>query len=822
MSDPLNSFPVGQKIEMSVTIEKQLYFKEETSWGLFLVKNGGNERFAMNGIFPLSLVIGEEYQITGSIGLYKGEKNLKVSKYIKKAPHGKEAVLKYLKQAYGVKNSIAKAIYDVYGEKSLQQIKDNPEDLIKQVKGVGKKTAARLKEEIDSRSNTQETMLSLFDLGLSSGQIKSLNKKFGGQLLQLIRDNPYFLVNKVPNFSFEKCDSLALGNGESICSNKRIEAAILCVISKDMSNKGDCFVFFDDLIQKASSLLSLSLKGNIMLSLLQQHNGEISFKYSLYGNEYEINTSLLSLSYENYKSASYREKDDCKFILETCSNDSIECAISDLVERTILVQDIDKVYLLETYHEEVFVANKIQKIMNNTSLFKNGEQELKDELSSFLKEKNIALEDKQEEAILTFAKSKGGFFVLNGSAGCGKTFTIKIIIEMIKRQYSKNNIPFQLKMLAPTGKASKVVKRQTKKDCCTIHRGLEYCGGGFARDEDNLLEEDVFVIDETSMLSLSLTANLLKAVSVSSKVIFIGDTKQLPSIEAGNVLRDIIDSKAVPVVTLNVAKRQQADKGIIYNAHRIIEGKTIESRTDTNDSFFVPSETPENADSKILRLVDRTLDKFHFEFNEIQILCPQKKTTIGTIYLNYLMQKRFNPYPKGEKVFYTKIKFSKSKTQNLYFTEGDKVIHTKNNYSKTWYSYNGGNFKPLDVPTIVTNGECGVIFKILKTQAGGKSVVRIIVKYDDGYVFYDNDYSELDLAYALTIHKSQGSQWKAVIIPVMFANYSMLSNNLIYTAWTRASELGIVVGQERAVKYAVQTQEIQNRNTFLSQRLSIK
>jgi len=333
-------------------------------------------------------------------------------------------------------------------------------------------------------------------------------------------------------------------------------------------------------------------------------------------------------------------------------------------------------------------------------------------------------------------------------------------------------------------------------------------------------------VDESSMLDIMLARHLFSAVKSGAKVILLGDTKQLPSVGAGNVLSDLINSDKIDIVTLNVIKRQGSQSGIIKNANAIIKEKMIETRNDTKDAYIIKRETPKGVQDAIIQSIKRLQVK-GYSFSDIQLLCPQKGGLIGTEYMNYLLQKIFNPGNDGIKVLNKKLnlKFNYEDTEitkiNLYFKKGDKVIHIKNNYNMPWYKKVNSIYELMGENYIgITNGECGVIEEIRKgTDDEGNTIDEVIVKYDGMYIIYKDGVKELDHAYALTIHKSQGSQFPAVIIPIMMVNYIMLDNNLFYTAYTRAEKFIVTIGEEKAIKHAIKTHKSRYRHTNLKELL---
>jgi len=436
-----------------------------------------------------------------------------------------------------------------------------------------------------------------------------------------------------------------------------------------------------------------------------------------------------------------------------------------------------------------------------------------------LTDNSIQLEEKQRQAVLKITSCQGGFFVLIGAAGCGKTFTIKVILDILKGLYQEKGLQLDLQMLAPTGKAAHVAEKESGYPCETIHKGLGYNGESFMIKQ---LHANCIIVDEASMLGVDLTWHLLQAVKPQTKVVFLGDTHQLPSISAGNVLHDIIKSGLTTVIELDTIKRQESDSGIIYNAHNIIAGKMIQSCPKTADAFFVQRNSAKGILDAIAESMHRLINRYHYSFNDVQVICPQKKTLVGTEVVNALLQKELNPNSETGPLWKT-IEINNEKKIPVYYRKGDKVINLRNNYRKPLYTKNGTTFTVVEENAEITNGECGIIDTIEEVQNPKSRWKKytVCVQFENGYRKYQKDIKDLDLAYAITVHKSQGSQWPAVLIPVSILNYYMLSNNLLYTAWTRSMKFVAAIGDAKAVNKAITTHREVNRKTGLIEQLRI-
>ncbi len=470
--------------------------------------------------------------------------------------------------------------------------------------------------------------------------------------------------------------------------------------------------------------------------------------------------------------------------------DIIEEALMALEnEERIIIEDFDEhraVYFSKFHHCETKISFYINRLINNPKVahFENSEKTIEEVLLEF----PISLAEEQRQAVETATKSK--LMVLTGGPGTGKTTIINAIIKVFQKVDSR------IFLAAPTGRAAKRMSETTKLEAKTIHRLLEYnpSQDGFTKNEDNPLSCSLLIVDESSMIDLLLMYQLIKAIPIGCTVIFVGDVNQLPSVGAGNVLRDFINSDVMPVVELMQIFRQAAKSQIIQNAHKIHEGDMPYLEIDKeglSDFYFFPEEG-ENASEKTCKtIVDLVKDRVpkKFKFNpqrDIQVLSPMTRNAGGVEMLNTMLQSALNssttPIERSNKVFYL----------------NDKVMQIRNNYDKDVY-----------------NGDIGIIVDLDTKER------TLLVKYDDKAVHYN--YEELDelvLAYAISIHKSQGGEYPCVIISLLMGHHIMLERNLLYTAVTRGRKLVIIVGSKKAMKIAIEKNTIHKRYTKLSQRLS--
>ncbi len=450
-----------------------------------------------------------------------------------------------------------------------------------------------------------------------------------------------------------------------------------------------------------------------------------------------------------------------------------------LKEEKKLVIEKDRAYLPYLYEAEKEKEKKIKNILSKKTDF-IPEEKIKDEIFLIEIKNKIQYEEEQKKAILKAVNSK--FLILTGGPGTGKTTIIKGIIELFERKNLK------VALCAPTGRAAKRLEETTKREAKTIHRLLEFNPKlmKFMRNENRPLKKDVFIVDESSMIDTPLMFSLLRGIPDESRVILIGDADQLPSVGPGNILKDLIDSREIDVVKLEKVFRQSAESTIITNAHKINRGIVPELKTEKNSNFFFIYKNEANETAEVIKelVVKRLPYRYRYSpFTDIQVITPMYKGETGAHHLNKILQNSLNP---------GKIEIKRG---TKLFRNGDKVMQIKNNYNKE-----------------VFNGDIGRIIKIdLENQ-------YLVVNFDGKKVPYEfNELDELTLSYAATVHKTQGSEYKAVVMPLTTQHYIMLQRNLLYTAVTRAKELIIIVGTKKALYIAVNNNKVVNRYTYLKE-----
>lgn len=457
-------------------------------------------------------------------------------------------------------------------------------------------------------------------------------------------------------------------------------------------------------------------------------------------------------------------------------------ALATMMEAKDVIADNDVIYLPPFYYAENGSAKRLQSLLSDTSLF-NSDVAAEPEAEYGRKSGGIVYDEVQQAAIQKALDSK--VMVLTGGPGTGKTTTTQGIIAAFKARH------MSILLAAPTGRAAKRMTEATGMEAKTIHRLLEYNPmDGYKRNEENPLEGDALIVDESSMIDILLFYNLMKAIPSNMRLILVGDIDQLPSVGAGNVLRDIIDSQQIPVVRLTRIFRQAQSSRIVMNAHAINAGQfpNIKNGLDT-DFFFIKQEDADEMVKLIIGLVrDRLPKKYSYPPKEVQVLTPMQRGTVGAGNLNIELQNALNPTgPSLTRGGYT-------------FRQGDKVMQIRNNYDKN-----------------VFNGDIGYITAVDTNER------TLTVSFDSRLIEYDvTELDEIVLAYAITIHKSQGSEFPVVVMPVTMKHFVMLQRNLIYTGITRAKKICVLVGTTKALAYAIRQNTVSKRNTMLKERLNEK
>ncbi|NNJ10446.1 ATP-dependent RecD-like DNA helicase [Chloroflexales bacterium ZM16-3] len=635
----------------------------------------------------------------------------------------------------GVGPSTAKKITETFGKYTLDVLDREPDRLV-EVPGLGRRKVEVIKAVWRSQQQIKEVMLFLQDLSLPTGLAVRIYKQYGDAAMAVVRDTPYRLSDEVYGIGFLTADKIAAGLGVAPDDPQRIGAGLRHTLGQ-ATDDGHCYLPAGELTRRATDIL------------------DITEDLAAEGLQLQIA--------------------DCRLQVDGEPGSPSTCNLQSAI------------YLPPLAMAETGVAAAIIRQARAPSAIAGFYAQARwDHVFAHLSERReISLSPRQQDAVRMALTSKVS--VLTGGPGTGKTMTLRAVTVLLAAR------GYRCLLASPTGRAAKRLTEATGAPACTIHRLLEYApgaGGQFRRNAEWPLECDLLVIDEVSMLDVLLANHLLKALPPQAHLLLVGDADQLPSVGPGRVLRDLLDSGAVPSVHLHEIFRQAAGSGIAESARRINLGEPPEF-SGHSDFFFFAAAEPERCAQMVVELVaERIPRRFGLDpRRDIQVLSPTHKGPAGVIQLNKLLQQVLNPEAPG--------KIEKRFGMNLFRT-GDRVIQQRNNYD-------------LDV----YNGDVGVVAAIDHGEE------QLHVQFDDGrtvpYDFAILD--ELALAYALSVHKSQGGEYSAIVLPMLMQHYAMLQRNLLYTAVTRARQLAVIAGDRRAVARAVANHEVQDRYSGLAGRL---
>ena len=641
----------------------------------------------------------------------------------------------------GIGEKIANKIIDKFGVDTLEIIQNSPERL-QEIDGIGRKKVAQIVESYEEDRELRKIILELAPFGITPNLCLKIYKKYNNRAMKLIKSNPYRLAEDIRGIGFKIADNLAQKIGIEKDSKDRISQGIIYVLKKALS-EGHTFLPEKEVEKEAMKLLGVSME--------------------------KIDDCLLDLAYAQ------------KIKLDKFNDELL-------------------VYLINYYLAENGVCKKLIELA--TFDFKKDKKiDVDKEIKDIEENDGIKLAKKQREAVTEALKN--GVCVITGGPGTGKTTTINTIIKIFRRQKK------EVVLAAPTGRAAKRMSETSNEEAKTIHRLLEmgYSTDDdliFFKNEDEPIKADVIIVDEASMIDILLMFNLVNAIKPGTRFIIVGDSDQLPSVGAGNVLRDIINSEVIKVIRLDEIFRQAQESMIIVNAHRINNGEAPYLNVKNKDFFFLNAATNEEIVNTIIGLVETRLPKFYkFDsLDDIQILSPMRKGDIGVQNMNIILQRYLNP-PSERK---TEITLNKR-----VFRVGDKVMQIKNNYTKSWK-----NEEETESGEGIYNGDIGYIYYIDKNK-------KIIYVMFDSYRIVEYNFEELDEldhSFCTTIHKGQGSEFPAVVIPISWAPPMLLSRNLLYTAITRAKKLVVLVGDVRYLKQMIQNNKINARYSNLSFKLN--
>jgi exodeoxyribonuclease V alpha subunit len=729
-----NSKDDDSRCELEGQIERITYFNEETGYTVAkLTVSGSSEPVTIVGDL-IAPTPGEMLKLRGAWLTHpKFGKQFKVYTHQTIIPATVSGVRKYLGSGLieGIGPVMASRIVKKFGEKTLEIIDQNIDELHK-VDGIGRKRIEMIQRAWKEQKEIRDVMIFLQGHGVSPTYATKIFRKYGWESISIVSKNPYRLATEIFGIGFRTADKIAQKIGFGKDAPPRAEAGILYVLN-ELSEEGHVYYPYEQLIARCGEILEVGR------DIIIQAIGAIAFEGRI--------------------------------------------VIEDLNQDLEVFQPNHKAVYLKRFHvSETGAAHHLTRlIVSSKSIRKIDEDKAVQWVQGKIR---LALAPKQIEAVKTASQEK--VMVITGGPGTGKTTIINALIRIYRELGAK------ILLAAPTGRASKRMTETTGYPARTIHRMLEFSPQKveFQRDQDRPLEVDVLILDETSMIDTTLMYHVLKALPSEATLIIVGDVNQLPSVGAGNVLKDVITSGRVPVVELKDIFRQAGHSRIVVNAHRINRGLMPElgsKKGHLEDFYFIEQDEPEQALSTVMELVcERIPKRFGFDpLEQIQVLSPMHKGLLGTESLNLRMQEALNrskqELSRGGRAFRLK----------------DKVMQTRNNYEKE-----------------VFNGDIG---KITSMELESR---ELVVTYEGMPVRYEaSELDEIILAYAISVHKSQGSEYPAVVIPILPQHHLLLQRNLIYTAVTRAKKLVVVVGSKKALATGIRNDSILRRYTYLSERL---
>ena len=693
---------------------------------------------------------GQSYSFEGHFTVHvKYGEQFAFSSYQEEIPEGADAILEFLSAGNirGIGPKTAALIVEAFGDETMNIIDRDPERLLA-IKGIGKKSLERIKDSYGESREFARISLELTEMGISMSEAVKIYKLYGQDSPEIVRSNPYALADDIRGITFVKADTIACNIGFAADSEFRIDSGIKYVL-KTWALNGSTLMPRTMLTEKVIALLDTTTE--------------------------RIEESLSGLAFAGE--------------IQT------ECFDGEEV-----------IYLYGYYYAEQRVAHNLRMLNEEPCLALpiNPENAINDaELSLSNSEgRKIELSEEQRNAVRTAIT--GNVTIITGGPGTGKTTIINTIVRVFERLEKK------VSLAAPTGRAAKRMQEASGIPAMTIHRLLEYMYSEdeeelyFGRNEENRLEADVIIVDEASMIDIMLMDGLLRAIKPGARLIITGDADQLPSVGAGNVLRDIIRSDYIRTIRLRDIFRQAAGSHIVTNAHMINDGEYPASATANSDFFVMQKHSEDEIAETIKELVGGRLMR-HYDFIEsagdIQVLSPTKKGVLGVPSLNTALQEIVNP-PDATK--------SELKVGNRIFREGDKVMQIRNNYNAEWKAV--GDYQ---THTGVFNGDMGTIESIEPEWK------RMTVRSDERVITYEGEMlEELELAYAITVHKSQGCEFPVIIIPMHRFPPMLMTRNLLYTAITRGKSLVIIVGSPRCLQWMIDNNRIDERHTGLTEMLN--
>ena len=720
------------------TVEEIVFRNDSNGWTVISFRLDGSGRTSAVGVLPF-LSPGEHVILDGELVEHRdyGEQ-IRVDSYEQTRPETKSGVEKYL--GSGLIRGVGPRTAKLivrHFGAGTLDVLETEPQRLAEIPGIGPKRARQIAESFAEQNETRLTLIFLQGAGLTPAMSMKVYKAYGAQSESVLRRNPYRLADEIDGVGFQTADRIARDMGFAAESPERLRSGVQYVLTEAVGRMGHMYLPFDELADSAARILG-------------------------------IGTGLA------------------------------EHTVRELImERRLVEDNIDgarAVYLPRLYQVECEAANLL--LLRRREAREGGVSrgEAEREIAEYERGEGVRLSEQQREAVACAVC--GGLTIVTGGPGTGKTTSINCILRILEARGS-------VELCAPTGRAAKRMSEATGRPARTIHRLLEYSGdiGDFQKDEDDPIRADAVIVDEMSMVDIFLMRSLLKALRPGAKLVLVGDADQLPSVGAGNVLRDLIASEAAPVARLTEIFRQGRESHIIVNAHRINRGEYPIIQNRDTDFFLERRESAQAAADSVVALVRKRLPGYLGvdSLRGIQVMAPMKKGALGVIQLNARLQAALNPPDRSKPELVR---------GDCVFRLGDKVMQIRNNYDLEWTrgdEHGEGVF----------NGDIGYIAYLSRADR------ELTVEFDDGRraSYDDSMLDELEHSYCISVHKSQGSEFDAVVLPLITGAPMLMTRNLLYTAVTRARRLAVIVGREDCVRRMVDNNHILRRYSALQNRL---
>ncbi len=730
---------MDELVTLTGTVEDVVFASEDTGFAVLALAANDELVTVVGTLYGIS--VGEEVKLTGRYGSHPTYgQQFKAEIFERRLPATASAILKYLSSGAikGIGPRTAVRIVEKFGDDTLSIIEKQP-DKLSEINGISLKKAQSISDEYKHIFGIRSVMLELSKFQLEPAAAIRVWKQWGPLATEVIRSDPYQLCCEAVGIPFEKADTIAMELEINPNSPARLRAGIAHVLQHNLGNGHTCLPT-DKLLKTAAALL-------------------------------EVETFLL-------EDILQQAVEDNSFVSDTLGGTSF-------------------VYLPEMYEAETYIAGRIQMMMK---ILPREEKNFDNEINSLEKKLNLEYAKLQKKAIGMALSSN--VFILTGGPGTGKTTALNGILSLIEQSGDK------VALAAPTGRAAKRMSELTGREAKTIHRLLEvdYRDGSeqikFKRNEKNPLRFDTIILDEVSMVDTRLLHCLMKALKLSCRLILVGDPDQLPSVGAGNILRDLIECDIVPTVHLSEIFRQASQSAIVSNAHLIVTGENPDLAARDSDFFFMQRASYDLTAKTVVELCSSRLPKA-YGFSplwDIQVIVPSRIGALGTVELNKLLQLSLNPAELGK---------SDHKFANRVLRERDKVMQIKNNYDLVWKKDDG------EEGTGIFNGDIGVIEMLDRPSQS------IFIRFEDRVAVYTFEMAdEIEHAWAITVHKSQGSEFEAVIMPLMSYHQKLYYRNILYTCVTRAKKIMVILGQQETVYRTVANHRKVLRYTNLARLLT--